>query len=60
VVPIEDRLGVHRRHVYRAIEVRPDEVRPAEVRLNRRLLVPLSVPDIDALSEEFEMLWIGH
>jgi hypothetical protein len=42
----------------RLAEVRLVEVRLAEVRLNKRLFRPPDVPDVDALPEEFEVLWI--
>jgi hypothetical protein len=40
-------------------EGRPQDVRPGEVRTNGRLLRPPSVPNLDASSEEFEMLWVS-
>ena len=41
-------------------EDRPAEDRPSEVRNYRGLFRPPLIPDIDALSENFEMLCIGH
>ena len=38
----------------------PAEDRPSEVRNYRGLFRPPLIPDIDALSENFEMLCIGH
>jgi hypothetical protein len=50
VRPVEIRLG----------EVLHGEVRAVEVRTNGGLFCPPTIPDIDALQEEFEMLCIGH
>jgi hypothetical protein len=41
-------------------EVRSVEVRLVEVRKNERLLRPPLIADLDALTKEFEMLWVGH
>ena len=68
--PAEDRLPEGRSAEVRA-EVRlpkvrnplsfaPRRVRPFEVWTNGGLFCPPSVPNIDALPEEFEMLWVGH
>jgi hypothetical protein len=60
VRPVEfcpDEVRPHEIHV---IEVHLSEVRLVEVWTNGRLFQPPSVPDIDPLLEEFEMLWLGH
>ena len=41
-------------------EVRPAEVCPAEVWTNGTLFCPPRIPSLNALPEEFEMLFIGH
>jgi hypothetical protein len=45
-------------------EARPAEVRPTEVCGERLLLfllpLPPSVPGIDTLPEDFQVVWIGH
>ena len=60
VRPVEfcpDEVRPHEIHV---IEVHLSEVCLVEVWTNERLFRPPSVPDIDALPEEFEMLRVGH
>jgi hypothetical protein len=60
VRPAEVRPAEVRLAEVRLAEVRPADVRLCQVRNNRGLFRPPSVPDADALLEEFEVLWVGH
>jgi hypothetical protein len=60
VRPAEVRHAEVRPAEVRHAEVRHAEVRPAQAWTGGRLFGSPRVPNLDALPEEIEMLWIGH